>query len=693
VSGFRGKVPYGRDTSCVIARGSANLDPMKGRSMRRKITAGVVIGSSACVALALTAPAAQASSTSSGRRVLQKAPSWVTHAHRVGAVSGGTVQHLTAVLNLRNEAGAEALAMAVSTPGNKSYGHYVTPTQWRDQFAPTNADVASVVSWLKANGFSVGSIPANHRYIDFSGSTAATQKAFGTALSTFDKNGTTVSAPTTSVSIPDGLASIVAGIQGLDTSQIQTPLHTNGATALPAAAPTTATPNGKLPGPPAVFRNAGPCSTYYGQKPATGLPQAVADPQSYAPCGYTPEQLRSAYGINRSLANGVDGRGATVAIVDAFASPTIYQDASDYAAKNDPSHPLKSYQFSQNLPASYNHVNLCGGNGWYGEETLDVEAVHATAPGANILYVGGASCLDSDLDAAVNTVVDNNLAQVISNSYGDSGEPSSQAAVAEEHQTFLQAAAQGISVLFSSGDEGDDIVATGTRQTDYPASDPMVTAVGGTSLAVTKTGGYGFEQGWGTGKSTLTSGAWSPLPPTWIYGGGGGTSTLFEQPSYQAGVVPDSIANYFGHGPMRAVPDVAMVGDPNTGFLVGERQQFPNGSVKYSEYRIGGTSLSSPLFAGVVADAVQAGQHKVGFLNPWLYQKVGSRDFRDVNHQGVTDAVVRVDFANGVNKKDGTITSLRTLNQTQTISTGPGYDDVTGVGTPMGWAFISGLGG
>ncbi len=379
-------------------------------------------------------------------------------------------------------------------------------------------------------------------------------------------------------------------------------------------------------------------------------------------------------------------------MVDAYASPTILQDAQDYATKNDPTHPLKSYQFAQSLPTRYTHVNACGGNGWYGEETLDVEAVHATAPGANILYVGGTSCLDSDLDAAVNTVVDNNLAQVITNSYGDLGEPTSVGAVAEVHQTALQAAAQGISLLFSSGDEGDDVAATGTRQTDYPASDPMVTAVGGTSLNVTRSGGYGWEQGWGTGKASLSNGAWSPLPPSWIYGGGGGTSTLFQQPAYQQGVVPTSISDYFGNGPMRAVPDVSMVGDPSTGFLVGERQTFPNGTVKYSEYRIGGTSLSSPLFAGVVADGVQAAGHKLGFLNPWLYRKSGSRAFRDVNHgSAVTDAVVRVDFVNGVNAKDGTVTSLRTINQTGTIFTRPGYDDVTGVGSPNGWAFISSI--
>ena len=114
----------------------------------------------------------------------------------------------------------------------------------------------------------------------------------------------------------------------------------------------------------------------------------------------------------------------------------------------------------------------------------------------------------------------------------------------------------------------------------------------------------------------LTQGAWSPSRPAYLYGGGGGTSRLFAQPRYQKDVVPASIANYFGQGPHRAVPDVAMLGDPNTGFLVGQSQTFPDGTVRYSEYRIGGTSLSCPLFAGVVAVTNQLHGGTAGLRQP-----------------------------------------------------------------------------
>jgi subtilase family serine protease len=290
--------------------------------------------------------------------------------------------------------------------------------------------------------------------------------------------------------------------------------------------------------------------------------------------------------------------------------------------------------------------------------------------------------------------VDNSLAEVITNSYGDIGEPASVSDVAEQHQTFIQAAAQGISVLFSSGDSGDEIANTGSRQVDWSASDPFVTAVGGTSLAVGKNTNYLFEQGWGTGKSKLVGGLWDPATPAYLYGGGGGTSQLFKQPNYQKKVVPSSISNYFGQGAHRAVPDVGMVGDPSTGFLVGQSQSFPDGSIHYSEYRIGGTSLSSPLFAGVVAVADQVNGNSLGFLNPKIYKLAGSSAFRDVNHgRAVTDGVVRVDFVNGYDAADGLTTSLRTLNQTGSIFTRAGYDDVTGVGSPNGVSFLLAMAG
>jgi subtilase family serine protease len=218
-----------------------------------------------------------------------------------------------------------------------------------------------------------------------------------------------------------------------------------------------------------------------------------------------------------------------------------------------------------------------------------------------------------------------------------------------------------------------------------------VTAVGGTSLAVDKNNGYGFETGWATGTSALSADgtAWNPpFPGDFLYGGGGGVSSLFAEPSYQRGVVPNSIAH--GH---RSSPDVAMDGDPQTGMLVGETQTFPDGSTRYSEYRIGGTSLSSPLYAGLEALADQAAGHPHGFANPAIYAQAGRSVLHDIKGKSPVPAVVRVNYNNSVDAGDGISVILRSLDdEAQSLHLAPGWDNLTGVGTPNGPGYVKALG-
>ncbi len=660
---------------------------------------GLVATTVGAVGLALALPAGASAATTTTKVQVTAVPHWTAHARNIGAVAARTPLRLTAVLNLRNSVGAQKLALAVSDPTSTQYKHYVTPAQWRAKFAPTSAQIASVTKWLSHQGFKVGKVPANGRYVSFTGTALQANRAFGTSVHGYVLDGARVTANAKPVVLPASVARVVAGISGLDSSAKSQPTHLTGqasrdATTKRSTAPTLTTarakPADELPPPDPVFRNSGPCSAYFGEL-AAPYPSPFATPLTYVPCGYKPAQLRGAYNLTPFQSAGYDGRGATVAIVDAYASPFLPGDAQRYAARNDSSHPLRSYQYSENLPLTFTDTEACGAGGWYGEQTLDVEAVHAMAPAANVLYVGGQSCNDADLAAAVNTIVDNNLAQIITNSYGDYGEPSSvDASVQEFLQTSLQAAAEGITVLFSSGDNGDEIDNTGTRQVDWQASDPFTTAVGGTTLQLGKTNNWEAEIGWGTGISPLTNGHF-PLPAVFQSGGGGGTSRLFDQPSYQHGVVPQAIARSNGSNkPMRAVPDVAMDADVQSGMLIGQSQTFPDGSIKYSEYRIGGTSLSSPLMAGLTAVEEQALHAQLGFLNPLLYKVLyGTSALHDVNNgRAITSGVVRVNFANSFDASAGLTTSLRTFNQTGTIWTRKGYDDVTGVGTPDALNFL-----
>jgi subtilase family serine protease len=141
---------------------------------------------------------------------------------------------------------------------------------------------------------------------------------------------------------------------------------------------------------------------------------------------------------------------------------------------------------------------------------------------------------------------------------------------------------------------------------------------------------------------------------------------------------------------MRAVPDVAMPGDPNTGLRIGETQVFPNGTY-YSTYRLGGTSLSSPLFAGVMADAVQYNAASVGFINPLLYEDSGTSAIKDVRPTSSPQATVRTNYANGLNPSGGRVFLLQTIGVPTQIYTLPGYDDMTGVGTPNGVPFLTAM--
>jgi subtilase family serine protease len=639
----------------------------------------------AVLGLLALAPAAQAAQGASRVTLGDSAPSWATPSAQVGSVPNDAQRHFWVYLRLRDSAALDAAVAAVSDPAGAAYGHYLTPAQFRARYAPTDAEVAAVRSWLRGAGFAVDAqAPANNRWIEVTGTTAQVERAFATQLRAYKARGRVLAAPNADLSVPRSVAGLVAGVAGLD-----------GGDRLMK-------PGGDIPdAPPApAFVNAPPCSASWGEKVATGdtspdgqtIPGAYGAQQPYATCGYTPSQLEGAYGIKPAIAGGLDGRGQTVAIVDAFASPTIEQDANQYAT----THGQPTVPFSQILPPDVSNdpdeIKNCDPQGWYGEESLDVEAVHAMAPGANVLYVGGKDCFDENLIEAVNKIVDGNLAQIITNSYGNAGEAEDAALLRAWTDTFRQAAVEGIGVFFSSGDNGDEVATLGFASADFPASHPLVTAVGGTSLGVGRDDDYLFQTGWGTTTTTLTGGAWTPAPPgDFLYGAGGGTSRLFAEPDYQKKVVPKQLAKANGGRPGRVVPDVSLVGDPQTGMLVGQTQTFPDGTVKYSEYRLGGTSLSSPLMAGVMALADQRAGRRHGFANPALYGRYGTSAFRDVVAPAAPIAVVRNDFVNSVDASQGTTTKLRTFDQTGTLHTTPGYDDVTGLGTPNGQQFLDGL--
>ncbi|TLY60430.1 MAG: serine protease, partial [Gammaproteobacteria bacterium] len=595
---------------------------------------GIIAAMSALAAGAVMTGAAYAAPAS--RATLQgSAPSWANSQNFVAAADPGTDVGFRVYLSWRNSAAAEALARAVSDPTNASYGKYLTPAQFRAQFAPAGPDVAQVQKWLRSQGFRVQYTPQNGHYISAEGTVAQAQAAFGATFGNYLVLGQTVRSPDTDLSVPSSLATVVSAVVGLDESYqfVQTYRR------IDAKAP-----------PSAGFRNSPPLSAYWAQLLSpyafpSGFKEVALSSVPWTVKGYVPDEIKGAYGIS-----GFDGSGQTVAIIDAYASPTILQDVNQWST-NRGLPTMTPAQLVQVVPPGvYNRPQnpRQDPQGWYGEETLDVEAVHGMAPAAKIVFVGAPNNYQ-DLDAAMNHVVDGHLAQIVTNSYGFNTELLPAGFVKPFEDTLLQAAIEGIGVYFSSGDSGDETSVAGFATTDWPASSPWVTAVGGTSLGISSSKTRVLETGWGTSTYNCSTTTQVCSRTGWLYGAGGGVSVVFAEPFYQqtAGL---SLTG-------RGVPDVAALADPQTGLLIGQTQAFPNGA-SYDEYRIGGTSLASPIFAGLMALADQKAGHPHGFANPLFYANPSA--FYDVT--SIKTAVARRNYVNGVDSSNGTVDRLRTLD-------------------------------
>ncbi len=623
---------------------------------------------------------------STWQSVTQGRPAWATAARKRAEVGDGDQISVQVHLKLRNEAQMDAEIAAVSDPDSATFGQYLTNEQFAAKYAPTAEDVATVRKHMEKHGLTVTHVPDNNLFISATGSHTQVSKAFATKLAHYDVDGELRHAPVGTARMPRAIASKVAGTLGLAKSATFKPRSVSLGGIKRNMIPKLLSKN------PAAASTALPsCAEWWGAAVDTTDPQFGAYPAALPviPCGYGPGQLRAAYGFSASIRKGNDGTGVKVAIVDAYLSPTLLQDAQTYAAQHDPEYPLLDSQFSaQMAPGTPGTPDP----GWFGEQSLDVEAVHAMAPGATIVYVGAQSPTDLDLVAAINMIADKNLASIVSNSYGSPEGVGNDFIV--WNAAVKHAALKGVGIYFASGDSGDESGRLGAVSADFPASLPGVTAVGGTSLALGQRGERVFEAGWATTASFLTlpapsaadAGAdsgppaapfWDPPAPGFFaFGAGGGTSMVYEQPAYQKGVVPDAMANVPGV-PGRVVPDVGMLADPLTGFIIGLTS---NGT--YGEGPTGGTSLACPLFAATMALAEQHAHKKLGFANPRLY-KARAKAFRDIVPNATPQALV-------LPSSQGNIVATIDFAG-QAISTAVGYDNITGLGAPDGENFLKAI--
>lgn len=712
----------------------------------------------AILTASLGAGAAQAQAQA---KMAGNVPKWVASATKVGEADQGKTVRLAAFLGFRNHDQLLTLISHQSTPGTPEYNKFLTAAQFRARFAPSAQDEAAVEAGLRAAGFTVVGKPTSNLYVEFTGTVAQVKAAFGVSQSVYSYNGKLMRANAEEPTLPASLKGKISGIVGLsETGKLIHPFHhsinddnkdAKAKFAAFSAAAATDTAGPAVTIPVAANLPSPYCSNYFGDAHAS-ISTAVAPYSAQTPwlvCSYTPQQMRAAYGADKT---SLDGSGVTVAIVDAFDSPTLVSDLNQYSKNHNLPAIVPGTNFLDLYRGNLANVannDACSPQGWFGEISLDVDAVHAIAPGANIIYAGALSCSNADLFGAIYTVVDGTataagpLADVISNSWGSTGEPDSVAELNVQAAIFEQAAAEGVSVLVSSGDNGDVATDIGVADASSPASNPLVTAVGGTTLALTDSKGTKSEWGWGTFRAFLTNptvnSAYKVTDSgaggfSFYSGAGGGPSLVWLQPSYQVGVVPkwDNTLTFDLNGvkyhfpAARSVPDVAMDADPYTGFLIGETYTIAGDAVsdygctktsdtlEYCEEGIGGTSLASPLFAGVLALVNQqrhlANLGDIGFANPRLYAlKVGApgsttTPLVDVRAPAAPKAMLR-GYANNLNR-----VRLVTINSVPgpygpvctisfcgaqdswTLQTKPNYDNVTGLGVPYIPALVASLG-
>ncbi|MER6331887.1 S53 family peptidase [Streptomyces sp. NPDC001034] len=438
---------------------------------------------------------------------------------------------------------------------------------------------------------------------------------------------------------------------------------TTGAAALVAAALATAVPAGvTAAAAPAAVPHTFAAPAIAGHT----LAHDVASPLSIAQCQakwhincYTPLQYRTAYNLGSLYRKGITGKGRTIVIVDSFGSPTIQHDLDVYSKQfGMASTKVSVVKWGKVPPFDPKNADMTG---WAGESTLDVEMAHAAAPGAKIVLVEtgvaeteGVTGLP-EMMSAEKSLIDHGVGDVITQSFDatentfpgfEKGDFSS---IQNLRYAFKDAARKGVTVLGSSGDDGptnSTLDGSGdypVQVNSWPSSDPLVTSVGGTQLHLD-------EQG-------------HRLSPDSVYNdygaGGGGESHVFSRPAFQNGV--KKIV-----GSHRGTPDISMSAAVNGGAWV--YSSYDPTAVGWNVY--GGTSESSPLFAGVVALADQVAGHRLGNINAALYSLA--------KHKGTGV----VDVNDGTDNSYGGVTGYKAVD---------GYDMATGVGTPDAPSFVKAL--
>jgi subtilase family serine protease len=475
----------------------------------------------------------------------------------------------------------------------------------------------------------------------------------------------------------------------------------------------------------------GPSAVYAGNVYGSGIASVPpGDPQ----CGYDASDMQAIYGLSTVYANGYAGTGQTIVIVDAFGSNTILRDASTFSSLNKLP-PLKTaaggnFQIVKpNGRATCTATNGCIAGNWQYETTLDVESAHSIAPAANILLVLAEDNSFTNLDIGNLYAIENVAGNVISNSFGipeivlADFQPSE---LVVENNLAETAAALGISLQVSTGDAGDNLAfnnlhfGINAASPGFAASSPYATGVGGTSTFLNASHTVQLQTGWGLNFARIANPTPNPpvVPPLGFGfngGAGGGASSVFAKPAFQSKVPGD----------FRQTPDISMDADPETGLELIVTPDSVSGHPQYVEV-FGGTSLAAPMFSAMWALANQAAGVPLGQAAPLLYTLPGAAitDVRQVSNPNNVTGVISIpntppkpptiihesqkylaapancaappctlgntkNFVSALfQSSSSTRWDVFVFGTDTSLTTGIGWDNVTGLGTPNGLTFI-----
>jgi len=502
--------------------------------------------------------------------------------------------------------------LAGELPGER---RYLNRTEFNQLFGASPKDMEKIKSWAKANALRVVGEDISKRQVCVEGKIGDFSKAFDTSFHDYEHPTLgKFRGRTGDIFIADDLYKVIDGVFGLDTRPIGHPR----------------------------FRKSRIVEVPLKAKKTTALP-SVADLASEFPGAFLPTTVAKLYnypantdGSGQNIAvfafNGPPGPdhhgGYNLGAVQTYfqsvvgVTPPVIQDVVIQGKGNFP---------GPDTPATEQRGDSTG------EVMLDLCIAGAVCPGAKIFMYFTEFTSKGWVDAIHDAVAGKNNISVITISYGNpEQDPNSlwtQMGVKLTDQAFEAAAALGITICCSSGDDGSSDAGGGKAEVDFPASSPNVLAVGGTKLKASK-------------NKISSEVVWNEIRQQ-MGASGGGISTVFSKPPYQDGVkIPPSVNPPHQIG--RGVPDVAAVGDPETGVII----MHVDGK---SLDAVGGTSASAPLWAGLIIRLNQALKARCGFLNQLLYTKMTTGVLRDITkgNNGAYESAKGWDACTGFGSPDG----------------------------------------